>query len=398
MNSFNTRQFTHSEFAFNTLSNTAREMRANRLATDLLRHEEHISRNLSERRSPTYGEFRKLVRDVHGQSSVAIQARQVNVYESFKNLHRRRMDRNILKNIKSSIITKLRVNNNTNSLDFKSMYGGLALKRDLLRNNLTLLCRMNGIYRVKGCVDSFTHEPLLPSANNLKLKQDAVVLINANTRLGCRLLNAKSKVDTFNPWRPASTPEHPPVNNKLVQKYSSYMPIPLDTIPRQSPIQLLRPIIYYDLAVRPQQFLGRICIQLYTEVSPEVVLEFVRLATENDVQAHKFTRIFSDLWLEGQLMPSSKDALKDHHDHPSPLDASRRKGVLSYSWNHRQRFPNGLLVYTISFKTLAVKPLNRVCFGVVMKGLRLLEICRDFGTHRGTPKKRLEIVKCGLLT
>lgn len=400
MNLFNLRQLTYSQFAVNVPTATARRMQANRLASDLLRHEDQVKQNLPELRAPTYREFRRLVHGIHGKgSTAAIQARQLNVYESFKDLHRLRVHRNVLANVKSKISTQLKLNNITNQRDLNNMYNALAVKQHMLHSNLSLLCRMNEIYRVRSYLDSFTREFRSPKQNNVMLKEKAMGLIKANSRLGCRLLSVKSRVNSFNPWRPAANISDPHRFDDIVRKYSSYMPRPmqLGRTPEHSPKELLRPIIYFEMAVRPNHPLGRICIQLYTEVSPEVVLEFVRLATENDVQAHKFTRIFPDLWLEGQLMPQSKDALKNHHDHPSPLDARRTKGLLSYSWDHRQRFPNGLLVYTISFKTLAAMPLKRVCFGVVLKGLRLLEICRDFGTRRGKPTKGIEIVKCGLL-
>lgn len=400
MNLFNLRQLTYSQFAVNVPTATARRMQADRLASDLLRHEDQVKQNLPELRAPTYREFRRLVHGIHGKgSTAAIQARQLNVYESFKDLHRLRVHRNVLANVKSKISTQLKLNNITNQRDLNNMYNALALKQHILHSNLSLLCRMNEIYRVRSYLDSFTREFRSPKQNNVMLKEKAMGLIKANSRLGCRLLSVKSRVNSFNPWRPAANISDPHRFDDIVRKYSSYMPRPmqLGRTPEHSPKELLRPIIYFEMAVRPNHPLGRICIQLYTEVSPEVVLEFVRLATENDVQAHKFTRIFPDLWLEGQLMPQSKDALKNHHDHPSPLDARRTKGLLSYSWDHRQRFPNGLLVYTISFKTLAAMPLKRVCFGVVLKGLRLLEICRDFGTRRGKPTKGIEIVKCGLL-
>ncbi|XP_015023838.2 uncharacterized protein [Drosophila virilis] len=392
------RPITYSEFTLRAPTARSNRMRAHQLASDLLRHNKQVKNNLPEVRRPTYGEFKHLVGAVHGSSSSqAAETRRVRVYDSLIDLHRRKLDRSNLKDIKSTLNTRLAPGTRSNLMDFKHMNRGLEIKQDILRENMLLLRRMNEIQRVQGRVDCYNSSLQLPIQSHLRIMEKAAVISRENHRLGCRLLRAKSKVDSHNPWHRSLSVTMSDPTDDLVRKYSAYMPPPLPQRPVHSPKELLRPIIYFDLALRRGQHLGRICIQLYTEVSPEVVLEFVRLAIDNNVEAHKFPRIFPDLWMEGELLPQSRDALKDHHDHPSPLDARQLKGILSYSWNHRQRFPHGLLLYTISFKTLAVTPLERVIFGRVLRGLRLLEVCREFGTKAGKPRKCIEVVKCGLL-
>ncbi|XP_064539275.1 uncharacterized protein LOC135429041 [Drosophila montana] len=397
MNTLIFRPITYSEFTLRAPTTRSRRMRAHQLASGLLRHGEQVRQTLPETRRPNYGEFKQLVGAVHGGSSQAVETRQVGVYDSLVDLHRRRMDRNFLKNIKSTLNTRLSPENRTNQLDYQHMNKGLETKQNILRNNMILLRRMNEIQRVQGRVDCFNSSFQLTRPSRHRIEQQAAVLSRENHRLGCRLLRVKSKVDSHNPWRTALSVTVSDPTEELVRKYSVYMPTPLPRKPVHSPREMLRPVIYFDLALHRGQHLGRICIQLYTEVSPEVVLEFVRLAIDNNVGAHKFQRVFPDLWMEGELLPHSRDALENHHDHPSPLDARQLKGVLSYSWSHRQSFPHGLLLYTISFKTLAVMPLKRVIFGRVLRGFRLLEICREFGTKGGKLKQCIEVVKCGLL-
>lgn len=186
-------------------------------------------------------------------------------------------------------------------------------------------------------------------------------------------------------------------SDETVSEFIPYMPSP--RLGKRSAHVLLRPIVYFDLAVKENnQFLGRLLLQLYTEISPEVVLEFVRLATHNDVQSHRFVRIFSDLWMEGEMVPGSPDTLRQHHSvKRSFLDPGKLTGLLSYPWDYRRSFPEGLLSYTISFKPVSVTPLQRVIFGQVRSGLRVLESCREFGTRNGSTKKTVIVTRCGLL-
>uniref|UniRef100_A0A6P4EZM9 Uncharacterized protein LOC108047766 n=1 Tax=Drosophila rhopaloa TaxID=1041015 RepID=A0A6P4EZM9_DRORH len=89
------------------------------------------------------------------------------------------------------------------------------------------------------------------------------------------------KVDSHNPWVAPVKPLEQKASDQTVSAFLPYMPSP--RLGKRSAHVLLRPIIYFDLAVRENnQFLGRLLLQLYTELSPEVVLEFVRMATHND--------------------------------------------------------------------------------------------------------------------
>lgn len=275
------------------------------------------------------------------------------------------------------------------------------MKQGLLLENMILLRRLNGIQRFHGVVDSFnrTHDAHKPE---LRFKRNMAKQIEyENRRLGCRLEQVKSKVDCHNQqFVQAPMDERQKIPQEVINKYRNYMPGPAAIGKRSRTFnEMLRPMIYFDLCVgkNQQQHLGRITIQLYTEISPEVVLEFVRLATDNDVQAHKFTHIFCDLWMQGVVTPQSPDALNNHHNRTSNIDVREVRGVLSYAWNYRKQFPQGLLHYSISFRKLAVNPLQRVIFGRVMSGNRLLDVCREFGTRCGKCKKYVSVVKSGLL-
>ncbi|KAM8710245.1 hypothetical protein ACLKA7_016958 [Drosophila subpalustris] len=393
MRQLHLRENTYSQFSLNVQTSRSIGMQARKLASELLRQNAMTKKFLPERRLPRYTEFKELVKAVHGKSNMANQCRRVKVFESFKDLRHLQLLQDSWNNAKSEVDTRMTPQTHKLSVDVRNKLQKINLKRDIYRRNLMLLSHINGIHRVTGNIDCFNRSFQAFEPNQYKIKKDAEALKKANHRIGCRLLRVKSEVNSFNSRFNVSLTDSHAAPADLVHRYSSYMPIQSPKNRLHSANELLRPIIYFDLCVRRNQFLGRLSIQLYTEVSPEVVLEFVRLATENDVQAHKFTHIFPDLWMRGEFTPQSRDALENHHSNPSSsLDARQPKGVLSYSWNYRKHFPNGLLLYTINFKTLAA-PMQRVIFGRVLKGVRLLEFCRDCGTKYGKPKKPVNVVK-----
>lgn len=398
MNQFFLRESTFSEFSLRAKSQRSLDMTAHKLASGLLGNSAMTKKFLPERRLPYYKEFKGLIHALYGNSSVASQCRNTKVFQSFKDLRNLQMNRHIIHQAKSLVQTRLSPQVHKSAVDLKNKHQCLDNKQTIFRRNLRLLSNLNAIRRDNGSIDCFNRSFKAPEPNRHKINEDAEELRRQNHRIGCRLLKTKSKVDSYNArfaWPETDLHDAP---EDVIQRYISYMPLPLPNKRLHTPKELLRPIIYFDLSVQKNQYLGRISIQLYTEVSPEVVLEFVRLATDNDIQAHKFTHIFPDLWMRGAVsLPTNDAPLENHYTSPSPLDARHLKGILSYSWNHLKKFPNGLLLYTITFKTLEVVPLGRVIFGRVLSGVRLLEVCREYGTKGGRLKKSVDVIKCGLL-
>lgn len=380
-------------------------MKSIKLAESLLNHTGLASKILPQNRLPNFQEFRLLVNAVESRRRTTMPSEIPPQRESYNE----RVFQ-ILREMKSYQIYRDSINRAQSRLgitpqertikDEKTHKRELVMKQYLLHDNLQILRRLNAIQRMHGQVDSFnrTHDAHKPE---LFLKRSIAKKIKyENRRFGCRLEQMKSKVDCHNE-RFAQSPndQKPKISQEIIRKYQKYMPAPTGLGKRSRTFnEMLRPMIYFDLCVgTDRQHLGRITIQLYTEVSPEVVLEFVRLATENDVQAHRFTHIFSELWMEGMVTPQSQDALHNHHNRQSHIDAREVRGVLSYAWDYRKQFPQGLLHYSISFKKLACHPLQRIIFGRVMSGCRLLDVCREYGTKSGKCKKYIMVVKSELL-
>ncbi|XP_017014256.2 uncharacterized protein [Drosophila takahashii] len=378
----------YSEFFVKTPTSRATELRAQKVANELVMKNKEVREKLLNNRVPTYAELRKIMRSAGRQADL-----NPVTYKSMMELRKSQIDHRRLKSIKSSGDS---FGYQARILNRSQLTSEFGQKQDIFRKNLELLGRINRTNRLKGCVDCFNrHFPAL-QPNRTKIRELAERLNQENRQLGCRLSQVKSKVDHHNPYVAPVKPLEQKAPEQTVNAFLPYMPSP--RLGKRTAHILLRPIIYFDLAVRENnQFLGRLLLQLYTELSPEVVLQFVRMATHNDVGCHRFVRIFSNLWMEGELVPQGNDPLRNHHSvKHSFLDPSKLTGVISYPWDYRRHFPQGLLSYTISFKP-SVVPWQRVIFGRVCGGLRVLQNCHEFGTKNGKTKKTVCVTRCGLL-
>ncbi|XP_017071327.1 uncharacterized protein LOC108107989 [Drosophila eugracilis] len=381
------RKLTFSEFFVKTPTSRSTQLRAQEVATELVMKNKEARQKLLKNKVPTYAEFRKIMRSAGKEADL-----NPVTYKSMIEMRQSQIDHRRLKTIKST----------GDSLGFKPLLLNRSqvsyefhLKQDIFRKNFDLLGRINHTNRLKGCVDSFNRNFPALQPNRVKIRELAGRLSQENRQLGCRLSKVKSKVDSHNPWVAPVKPLEQKASEQTVSSFLPYMPSP--RLGKRTAHVLLRPIIYYDLAVQENnQFLGRLLLQLYTELSPEVVLEFVRMATHNDTRCHRFVRIFSNLWMEGEIVPAN-DPLRNHHSvKHSFLDPSKMIGMISYPWDYRRHFPQGLLSYTISFKP-SVVPWQRVIFGRVCGGLRVLQNCHEFGTKNGKTKKTVIMTRCGLL-
>ncbi|XP_016983615.2 uncharacterized protein LOC108047777 [Drosophila rhopaloa] len=375
-----------SEFYINAPTSRSTQWRAQKVANELVVKNKEVRDKLMNNRVPTYSEFRRIMRSAGREADY-----NPITYKSMIEIRQAQIDRRRLKSIKSCADS---LGFHPRILNRSQLVTEFNQKQDIFRKNLELLGRINRTNRLKGCVDSFNRNFPALQPNRTKIHALAQRLSQENRQFGCRLSAVKSKVDSHNPWVAPVKPLEQKASDQTVSAFLPYMPSP--RLGKRSAHVLLRPIIYFDLAVR-ENFLGRLLLQLYTELSPEVVLEFVRMATHNDVRCHRFVRIFSNLWMEGELMPGSNDPLRNHHSVKySFLDPSKLTGVISYPWDYRRHFPQGLLSYTISFKPSAV-PWQRVIFGRVCGGLRVLQNCHEFGTKNGKTKKTVIVTRCGLL-
>eukprot|EP00099_Drosophila_melanogaster_P027246 NP_729026.1 uncharacterized protein Dmel_CG32236 [Drosophila melanogaster] len=384
----NNRGVGFSEFFVKTPTSRSIQLRAKKVAKELVMQNKDVRDKILKNKVLTYAQFRKIMKSAGNVTDL-----NPITYKSMIEIRQSQIDHRRLKSIKSAGDS---LGFHARLLNRSQLAGEFNQKQEIFRKNMELLGRINKTNRLKGGVDSFNrHFPALQSNRN-KIRELADRLSQENRQLGCRLSQVKSKVDSHNPWVPPVKPLEQKASDETVSTFLPYMPSP--RLGKRSAQILLRPIIYFDMAVRENnQFMGRLLLQLYTELSPEVVLEFVRMATHNDVGCHRFVRIFSNLWMEAELVPAVHDSLHNHHSVKySFLDPSKITGVLSYPWDYRRHFPQGLLSYTISFKQ-SVIPWQRVIFGRVCGGLRVLQNCHEFGTKNGKTKKTVIVTRCGLL-
>lgn len=163
--------------------------------------------------------------------------------------------------------------------------------------------------------------------------------------------------------------------------------------------KLLRPQIYLDLEVPDSRLQGRLCIQLFTEACPQVVLEFMRVCTQRRNRAINFSRALAPIWLEGKIAMDpdrNMDLYNIEHDF-EVLNHGVDAGILSFPSRYVRGSPRTALNFTISFKPLSILNGRRIAFGKVRKGLQLLEKIQEAIGHLPMKHDMITLTDCGVL-
>ncbi|XP_011295886.2 uncharacterized protein LOC105262464 [Musca domestica] len=288
----------------------------------------------------------------------------------------------------------------TTFLNMNKLKDDFKASSRILKDNIQLLRRINYIQRNHGKTGSYNKYKGQKSTYLENVNRQQEIIKRENLELGRRLLSVTSTMDTREKVRESNgnknskEKEKHPLDNSIIQAYMDVTSI----TDQHLMAQLLRPKIYLDLYIKNLHPLGRLVIQLYTEACPDLVLEFVRLCSHNSFELIKLIRIFPLLWIETELMVENEKLSKSNFEYqPNCLDLSQKHGVLSFSQHYLQGFPLGLLNFTISFKPLPACQRERIPFGIISNGLRILSLLPDYGTKNGKIKKQITVSKCGVL-
>ncbi|XP_037811112.1 uncharacterized protein LOC119603215 [Lucilia sericata] len=269
--------------------------------------------------------------------------------------------------------------------------------RRILKDNIHLLTKLNCIQKTHGFTDNVNKIIPIKSNHFIRLSKRLKEIEEDNHKLGKRILKAKSSMDTRRGMEELRALRRNNIKSTISQAtMREYM----EAVNCHEPYlmgKLLRPKVFIDLYVKNVRPLGRIVIQLYTEACPELVLEFVRLCSYRNTDLLKFIRIFPLLWIEGELcVPENVLNCPGFLYNMHCLDHGMGPGVLSFAKCYLNGFPPGLLNFSISFKALSVLNGERVPFGVVSQGLKVLDCLQDYGTKNGKTKKDIVVVNCGM--
>uniref|UniRef100_A0A0K8WLH3 Peptidyl-prolyl cis-trans isomerase cypE n=1 Tax=Bactrocera latifrons TaxID=174628 RepID=A0A0K8WLH3_BACLA len=159
------------------------------------------------------------------------------------------------------------------------------------------------------------------------------------------------------------------------------------------------PSIALNLELKALRPVGRVLIQLYTEASPQVVLEFIRIARNNSADSLFITRVFPSLWLEGELrLPPDSHTHRKHEFDTRSLNHTNHGGIVSYSRENISGIESDRLSFAISFRPLPAANSKRIAFGRIVGGLKYLYELQDYGTKNGKPARKVFINKCGLFS
>ncbi|KAH8289549.1 hypothetical protein KR054_007139 [Drosophila jambulina] len=201
--------------------------------------------------------------------------------------------------------------------------------------------------------------------------------------------------------RQRETNDHSQPDSQLSLSHlpDSELELPAD---RGQLLRLLRPRIVLYFGLMDGRSLGQVIIQLYTEAAPLVVLQFIRTCRRQRPHEFAVRRIFPNLWLEGYLLGCSADPppllLNPMEFDTRVLSHERHNCVLSCAKEYCvEGFPGGAINFSISFKPLPVANGQRVAFGRVVRGHKVIGCTQLQGTKNGKMITPLVITHCDVL-
>lgn len=282
-------------------------------------------------------------------------------------------------------------------LKVNRLYSDFVASRRILYDNINLLIRINKIQHNSGYVNSINRGTRMSIQTHLDLaNKRAHIIQKENIKLGKRILQAGTKIY----HKPNNKCENDrsyrlPVSPRIIEAFQCVLNVDMS---EHSLIQkLLRPCVFIEVFEADFQYLGRITMELYTEACPELVLQIVRICCNNQNDKWSFVRIFSNLWIENELHIDSKMLCKPGFPYiVDCIDHRVGAGVLSFSQDFVNGFPEGILNFAISFKPLSMIPDRRIPFGRVIKGFKTLKCLEQFGTSRGRLRKHISIISTGV--
>ncbi|XP_017009133.2 uncharacterized protein [Drosophila takahashii] len=281
--------------------------------------------------------------------------------------------------------------------------------------NVRLLLNLTRIKRTGGTIDSMQPPHFASRSAHPQMLHRMDAVQHENLILGRRLMRilGRKQATGQQPKRPslASSVRCPSVmtnrsglaESEVFSKYEGWdLRLPADNYEL---MRLLRPKIVLHFGLMDGRPLGQVVVQLYTEAAPLVVLQFVRTCLSQ--RSHEFAvrRIFPHLWLEAYLLGSCKKSSRDAPSLRDPMEFDTRvvnHGRHGYIFSCAKEFcvhgfPGGAINFSISFKPLPVAIGQRVGFGRVIRGDKVIEAMEAHGTKNGKMSRPLVITHCDLL-
>ncbi|KAK0173931.1 hypothetical protein PV328_007067 [Microctonus aethiopoides] len=254
------------------------------------------------------------------------------------------------------------------------------------RQNMELMKTLNLIIRSKGKTDCWMKEKKVgKKVSELRELQESNIekIEKENKDLYNRIRTTVAKnstVSTAQDWKKIEISK----KNKSNPKTSKYSRC------------------FFDIEViKPNRKLGRIILQLYTDIVPRTCANFIELCKGVDGISYKntpFHRIISGYLCQGGDVTNFNGSggtsiyggdFEDENfklKHTSP-------GILSM-WNNGKHTNNSKFILT--FKELEVLDGKNVVFGKVIDGLPIIYKIEEFGTKIGRPREKVIISECGL--
>ncbi|EDV45941.1 uncharacterized protein LOC6551207 [Drosophila erecta] len=285
--------------------------------------------------------------------------------------------------------------------------------------NVRLLLNLSKIKRTRGTIDFVEGPPVVPQSALPQMLHRVDLVQRHNLLLGRRLMRIHERKRGAvqrkrSSWQSQTSSLKCPsvmtnrsslADSEVFKKYIGWdLDMPEENFEL---MRLLRPRIVLHFGLMDGRPLGQVVVQLYTEAAPLVVLQFVRTCLAQ--RSHEFAvrRIFPRLWVEGYLLSSCKNSrgeasslsYRDPMEFDTRVVSHARFGcVLSCAKEFCVHgFPGGAINFSISFKPLPVAMGQRVGFGRVIRGDKVIEAMEAHGTKNGKISRPLLITHCEML-
>ncbi|XP_054746462.1 uncharacterized protein LOC129250960 [Anastrepha obliqua] len=304
-----------------------------------------------------------------------------------------------IKNAKKLIDNSAPALHLTNINNAKNNYTDLASLFQVMHSNTEMLKYFGRMYML-GRKNSWndSHDAQWRYSRLAFMQRSVKAIAKENKHIARRVLSARRVVNT-NLKRSSLSYADFRAPREILSKYSTKLILPPRCWEQRL---LLRPIVYFELEVPGLYYIGRFTVQLYTEAFPQAVLAFVRICKYQKLNKLKLIRTFPKLWSEFELSMDQADAA---FAKSSPIEYDRRAlgqnfkpGILSFSLKHIETLQKGILSFALSFRPLSVEMTNRVAFGVLIAGMRGLQLLENNSTKNGKPIKDVITTAMGIKT
>ncbi|PBC28001.1 E3 SUMO-protein ligase RanBP2 [Apis cerana cerana] len=266
--------------------------------------------------------------------------------------------------------------------DKHNMRSDLTRIREIDRENMTLLRRINIIVRFGGNIDCWLPKIIYRPKFYEQQKAENKKIKTQNKNILQKIQNATIKVIGLQ-----LIPDHCMVKD-------------LSLLKEMNPS--IRTKCFFEIEIKGDQKLGCIQFELYNDIVPQTCKNFAELCRGFNGLSYKntpFHRIVSGYWCQGGDVTKFNGSggisiYGDFFENENYNLHHAGPGILSMC-NENENKSNSK--FNLTFKRLETVNEKNVVFGKVIAGLSNIYKIEEFGTKTGKPFKTIIVSNCGII-